>query len=680
MSDALLVNDVGVTIGPHRLLEGVTLAVEHGKIVCLVGPNGAGKTTLLDAVCGIVPTTGTVMVSGDGSHKIGRAFQGSPLPATLTVAETAAVVTGSRAGAEDLMGRFGLTPHSSRFVSELSTGMKRILDLAVATAHSPSLLILDEPSSGLAASEVEHLAGLIRRWRDASGAGVLIVEHDAALVQAVGDEVIVLNEGKIHARGAATEVLDERRSGTLRLKHPDDPAFQAALGDVAAGADPAAPLPRRTLSTWTLLRLGLRQFAAGMASVLIFGVLNRVLKVELGVTLLIAAPILASLNLAAPLALGFGHLSDSRPMFGYRRTPYIIIGALIAGAAVAAAPHVAGELATGLDAGAIISSVLLFVVMGVGMYGAGTVFFAFIADIAPEDEHAHASSIVYLMLIAGIFAGVLLTAGVLDSEAANLDLLFAIAGVLVVVLTTIAIWGQEERVGAEAQAKARAAAVPFRVALGRVASMAQARTFFIFMLLSTIFLFLQQAVLEPFGGEVLGLDVRATGAFNAMFTLGILIGIVAGGRPWADQVGQIRVARLGIVITAISFGLLGWAALVASAPAVWFMIFFMGLGNGIFTVAGLALMMGMASKTYAALFMGAWTVAHALAEGIAAATGGIIYEGLAVVFDSIQGGYAAVFFIQAVGLAATLPLLHRIDPKRFREESALVEAMTNDEE
>jgi len=671
-AQALRCTDVSVQIGPHRLLDGVSLAVDAGKIVCVVGPNGAGKTTLLDAVCGLVPAEGTVVVgnangSGQDAHSIGRAFQGSPLPATLTVAECAAVVTGSRQGADELMARFGLSPHAGSFVSELSTGMRRILDLAVATAKSPSLLILDEPSSGLAASEVEHLATLIKRWRDASGAGVLVVEHDAALVQAVADEVIVLNEGRIFAQGDAREVLDERRAGRLRLKHPDDPGFQAALGEVAARAAPALPLPRRVLSTWTLLRLGLREFAAGMSSVLILGVLNRVLKVELGVSLSIVAPILASLNLAAPLALGFGHRSDTKPILGYRRIPYIIGGAIIAGGAVAAAPHVAGQLAGGVSPGVVLGSLALFIVMGIGMYGAGTVFFALIADIAPEEERGHAASVVYLMLSGGIFAGVVLTAGILDSDASNINTLFAIAGVLVVVLTTLAVWGQEQPV--EDASALRAEHVPFGRALREVAGLRQARTFFLFMVLSTVFLFLQQAVLEPYGGEVLGLDVRQTSAFNVMLTIGIVTGMVAGGRPWADQIGPMRLARIGLIASGVGFGLLGWGAAVGSAPASWLTLLAVGFGSGLFTVAGLALMMGMASRGFAALMMGAWTVAHALAEGIATAGGGVMYEVLNAITGSVSGAYATVFLIQGVGLLLCLPLLKRVSLERFRDET-----------
>lgn len=669
------ISDLSVRIGEHQLLSGIDLDLQAGRIVCVVGPNGAGKTTLLDAICGLVPADGQIEMIGENGSSIGRAFQGSPLPATLTVAECCEVVTGSRAAARELMSRFGLEPHASTFVAELSTGMKRILDLAVATARTPSLLILDEPSSGLAGSEIEHLADLIRGWCDRSNAAVLVVEHDAALVEAIADEVIVLSEGRVLTHGTAKQMLEERRTGTPRLLKPDDPAFHSAMELVSERAAPAMPLPRRVLSTWTLLRLGLRQFAAGMGTALIFGVLNRVLKVELGVSLAIVAPILASLNLAAPLALGVGHRSDTRPILGYRRSPYIIGGSLIAGSAVAAAPHIAGALAEGLTAVSVIAALALFIVMGIGMYGAGTVFFALVSDLAPENERGHAASIVYLMLLAGIFAGVGLTAAILPSGAdlealrSGLTLLFAVVGALTVALTVIAVWGHEERIVSKGSPGKQAdERVPFRVAMREISSIRQARIFFYFMVISTVFLFLQQAVLEPYGGEVLGMNVRTTTAFNAMLTLGILIGMGSAGRPWAEQMGQIKVARIGLYASGAGFLALGLAALSASSPPSWMTIFVVGVGNGIFTVAGLALMMAIADEGNTALFLGAWTVGHALAEGIATATGGVLFEALASLLG-ITGGYASVFLIQGIGLLACVPLLRKIDLDAFRAEA-----------
>ncbi|HEX9695273.1 MAG TPA: MFS transporter [Actinomycetota bacterium] len=684
MTAALSLHDVHVRIGEAHLLDGVTLQIEAGRIVALVGPNGAGKTTLLDAISGVLAAvSGRVSIAGNGAgHRtgsgprggVGRVFQGSPLPETLTVGEVAAVKCGGRIPAAALLGRFGLMPHASSFVGELSTGMRRILDLAVATVGSPSVLLLDEPSSGLAQSEIEHLARLLKDWRDATGAAVLIVEHDASLVKAVADEVIVMDAGRITARGAPDAVLKGARKGAItRLHSPHEAHFQTALATVADGASAAPPLVRRSLSTWTLLRLGLREFSAGLASVMILGVLNRVMKVELGISLAVTAAVLATYNFAAPFALMIGHRSDTKPIFGRKRSPYIIGGALITGACVIAAPHVAGRLQHGVTFGAVATSVALFVAMGIGMYGSGTVFFALLADIAPAAERGHAASIVYLELMAGILAGVALTGAVVEDGAGNLPTLFALAGVLVVAFSTLAVWGMEKRTRPATRDEPDELYVPLRKAVRGLAAIPQVRAFFAFMVLSTVFLFLQQAVLEPFGGDVLGYSVRATSAFNAIMTIGIVVGMLLAGRPWAEQYGHATIARWALMAAAASFAGLAAAAAASAAPPAWLSIMGIGLASGLFNVAVLALMMGMADKRRTALFMGTWTVAHAIADGSAVAGGGAIFELARGILGSVPGGYATVFAIEAIGLALCIPLLARVNPKRFAEEAQAID-------
>ncbi|HVL80557.1 MAG TPA: MFS transporter [Actinomycetota bacterium] len=681
----LELREVVVEIGDARLLDGVTLEIAPGRVCALVGANGAGKTTLLDAVCGeIASTAGEVLVDGRPVTRrvgtapprdVGRVFQGSPLPETLTVSEVAVLATGDRGAADRLMGRFGLRVHATTFVAELSTGMRRILDLAVAAAREPRLLILDEPASGLAPSEVDELAAILLRWRDETGGSILIVEHDTGLLRRVADEVVVLNAGQVIGTGSPEEMLGGHAAARLRVRNPADEGFKDALARVASDAEPPAPPVKRTVSTWTLMRLGLREFAAGMSAVLILGVLNRVMKVELGISLLVVAAVLASYNLAAPIALPIGHMSDHRPILGRRRGPYIVGGACLAGFAVALAPYVGDMLQRGITPFSVLVGVLLFTVMGVGMYGAGSVYFALLADMVPPAERGHAASIVYFELMAGIFAGVALTGSVLDDDASGIKTLFALAGVLIVAFTSVAVWGQERKALERGPYEPDPAGhVRFRDAVGSIARMSQARRFFVFMIAATLFLFLQQAVLEPFGGEVLGLNVRQTSAFNGMMTAGILLGMWIGGRPVAERWGYMRLARIGLVGSVFSFAFLTFAAATASAPPSWISIFGIGVAMGLFNVAALALMMGMADAKRTALFMGAWTMAHSLADGAAVAGGGLIFEVAHRVLDSVPGGYATVFAIEAVGLACCIPLLSGIDPRRFAQEAGLEEA------
>jgi BCD family chlorophyll transporter-like MFS transporter len=686
MSALLEMNDVFVQAGSLQILSGVDLEIAPGQVLAIVGPNGAGKTTLLDAVSGIVPgVSGSIKLGGVGRTRkqaaygrprpgVGRVFQGSPLPETLTVAEVAAIATGHRRRAARLLKQFGLLKHGSLFVSELSTGMRRILDIAIATVGSPAVLLLDEPSSGLAQSEIEHLAAVIRWWRDSSGAAVIMVEHDAWLVGEVADEVAMMDGGKIVTRGRLEDVLKAQKSRAKpRMRSPIDPEFRESLERVTSQATSKPPV-ERTVSTWTMIRLGLREMSAGMGSVLLLGVLNRVLKVELGISLGVVSAILASYNLAAPIALVVGHRSDRYPIFGRRRTPYIIGGAIVAGIAMAAAPHVAGQLADGVTAFAVISSVALFVAMGLGIWGGGTVFLALLADIVPERERPHAISIAYIMLMLGVMTGVGLTVTIIEEDASNIGTLFAIGGLLIAVMSTIAVWGKEPRVDPAQIAQTTEAPPRFREAFGGIFSMSQARLFFAFSTLSVLFLFLQQSVLEPYGGDVLGMNVRTTSTFNTVMFLGILTGMWSAGRPFASRYGHKKIARVGLYAGFVSFGMLAAAAASKAEAPSWLAIFAVGLATGVFTVAALSLMMGMVDPRRTAMFMGVWTVGRSIADFSAVLGGGVLFEVARRIANSEATGYASVFAVEAIGLALCLPLLARINPKRFREEAGVPES------
>lgn len=686
--NGLNLRDVRVKIGETVILDGVDLQVPRGKIIAVVGPNGAGKSTLLDAISGVATgMTGTIEIDGATEtpkagfprRGVGRVFQGSPLPETMTVAEVIGLVARAPGEAATVIDRFGLTPHETTFVAELSTGMRRILDLAVASVGEPGVLLIDEPASGLAQSEIEYLAEVLISLRDQMNAAVILVEHDAWLVREVADEIIVLDAGQIHTRGTTGEVLKQTfAKAKSRVQHPHDERFAASLETITETSVPAPPLIRRSLSTWTILRLGLREFAAGIGSVLILGVLSRVLRVELGVSLGAVTVILSTYNFASPLGLFVGHRSDTRPILGRRRTPYIIGGAAITGLAVALAPHVAGRLSGGLTAPAVVLSVLLFVAMGFGMYGSGTVFFALLADLAPAEERGHVAKVIYLELLAGVFFGVGLTSAIVDDGASGLGTLFALAGFAILLLTVLAVVGMEPRGRAvPAMAPTPASdghATGLRTVIREALAIPQARLFFAYMVASTIFFFLQQAVLQAFGGDVFGMTVSQTSGLTAMITAGTILGMIAAGRPFAAQIGHQAMAGWGIRIAIPLFAILAYASATRSVPLTWLSLLAVGVALGVWNVAGLALMMGMATRARAAFFMGAWTVGHAIADGAATASGGLIHGFARTLGGNEQIAYAAIFAVEAAGLALCLPLLRRVDPDRFLAEAEALRA------
>jgi ABC-type branched-subunit amino acid transport system ATPase component/predicted MFS family arabinose efflux permease len=232
--------------GGVTAVDDVTFDVREGEVLGLIGPNGAGKTTIFDLVSGYqLPDAGHVRLDGiditglspeERAHrKLVRRFQDARLFPSLTVFETLLVALEQkievrssllhafalpqaraserrvRLRAERLLELLELGSYRDKFVKELSTGLRRIVDLACVLAAEPTVLLLDEPSSGIAQAEAESLGPLLRRVRFETGCSILIIEHDMPLISAVSDELVALERGRVITRGIPTDVLNDER-------------------------------------------------------------------------------------------------------------------------------------------------------------------------------------------------------------------------------------------------------------------------------------------------------------------------------------------------------------------------------------------------------------------------------------------------------------------------------------
>jgi BCD family chlorophyll transporter-like MFS transporter len=405
-----------------------------------------------------------------------------------------------------------------------------------------------------------------------------------------------------------------------------------------------------------------------MLSVLTLGILNRVMKIELGLNLTLVSLVIGAHYFAAIIAIPFGHRSDKHSWRGYHRTPYIALGTALTALATALAPFVAFFLAGqdgSLPAAAI--GVGLFLLMGTGMYVAGTAYLSLITDLTVEEERSKVIAITWAMMMAGILAGVFLGVWVMEHYSSErLVTLFLMMAGLVVGLTALAVWGQEPPRAIRPSAKA----LTLKQALWLLTTSQQTLFFFAFLFGGIFFLFVQQMALEPFGGDVFGLNVKETTFFNAYQMVGVLLGMGMTGGWLARRLGKKAATGLGAVVSAIAFALLAAASIGSYLPLVKPGIFFMGLGMGIFTVGGLALMMDLTVKEQVGLFMGAWTLAQALANGLASVGGGILHDVGFGLWGSEAGAYALVFLVEAGGLLGIIALLLPVDVTRFRAEVA----------
>ncbi|HEX4433247.1 MAG TPA: MFS transporter [Acidimicrobiales bacterium] len=272
----LEVRGVSLRFGGNAALHDVSLHADHGEIVGIIGPNGAGKTTLFDVVSGFLrPDAGRVDFAGvditDRSASararlgLGRSFQDSRLFAGLTVRDAVAVslerftdvrdpfnamlrlplqVRTEAAVAhrvDELLDMFGLDRFADSMVSELSTGSRRLVDLAAVVALQPSVVLLDEPSSGVAQREVEAMVGLLRNVRDRLDATMLVVEHDIAFIAELADRLIAMDRGTVLASGTPQQVLELPVVGEAFLG--SDPLTLSRSGTAAVTTAPEVEHP-----------------------------------------------------------------------------------------------------------------------------------------------------------------------------------------------------------------------------------------------------------------------------------------------------------------------------------------------------------------------------------------------------------------------------------------------------
>jgi ABC-type branched-subunit amino acid transport system ATPase component len=229
--------------GGITAVSDVDLRLKDGQILGLIGHNGAGKTTLMDCISGFLPIdSGRVRVRGHdvtewAPHErarggVSRSFQDALLYPTLTVAETIAVARERHLASTDMVAAafqlpasyeselavaekvdelielMGLGAFRQKLTGELSTGSRRIVDLACILAQDPKVLMLDEPSGGVAQKETEALGPLLLRVRDQIGCSVLVIEHDMPLLRTICDHMVALELGGVIAEGTPDEVLE----------------------------------------------------------------------------------------------------------------------------------------------------------------------------------------------------------------------------------------------------------------------------------------------------------------------------------------------------------------------------------------------------------------------------------------------------------------------------------------
>jgi len=482
---------------------------------------------------------------------------------------------------------------------------------------------------------------------------------------------------------------------------------------MTTAANPGDSLPK--LPLLTMFRLGLFQMGLGIMSLLTLGVLNRILIDELAVLPWVAATAIAMYQFVSPFKVWCGQLSDSKPLLGLHRTGYVWLGALCFTSLSFVALQVVWQLGlslqtTGWSLATVLWSITLgavFAAYGVALSLSSTPFAALLVDVSDEDNRSKLVGIVWSMLMVGIVIGAIVSSKLLDtpeicgkallnadalrpSQPTNIAQLqrginpvFMIMPAIVLGLAWLATVGVEKkysRFSHRSQSANRAEDITFGRALKVLTASRQTGIFFSFLLLLTISLFMQDAVLEPYGGEVFGMCISETTQLNAFFGMGTLFGIAATGFLVVPRLGKQRTTALGCGLGALCFSLLILAGFQANVSLLKSGLLFFGLASGMITAGATSLMLDLTAAETAGTFIGAWGLAQAMSRGMATVLGGAVLNVGKTWFTNPVLAYGLVFLLQAVGLVLSILLLNRVNVREFQDnaKTAIATVMAGD--
>lgn len=461
------------------------------------------------------------------------------------------------------------------------------------------------------------------------------------------------------------------------------------------------------LSLLTMFQLGLFQMGLGIMSVLTLGVLNRVMIKELAIPATIAAGTIAMHQFVSPARLWFGQLSDAQPIGKYYRTGYVWAGSILFAIAAFLAVQVMWQLGTSLQSigwtgatyGWMALLGLVFVLYGLALSASSTPYAALLVDVSDEDDRSKLVGIVWSMLMIGIVIGAIMSARLLPqpvnstcAELGTTDLnllrdavnrLFLIIPGVVVALCFAATTGIERkysRFANRSRPTTREDQVTFGDAIKILTASPQTGLFFSFLLCMTISLFMQDAVLESYGGQVFGMCVGDTTKLNAFWGTGTLIGIGATGFAIVPRIGKKNTTRLGCSCVAFTLGFLILAGFSANPKMLEWSLLLFGLASGVTTTGAISLMLDLTAAETAGTFIGAWGLAQALARATATVLGGTVLDIGRSIFASPVLAYSLVFAIQAIGVMMAVILLQRVNVQEFQitAKQAIAAVTTHD--
>ncbi|NTW97450.1 MAG: BCD family MFS transporter [Oscillochloris sp.] len=430
---------------------------------------------------------------------------------------------------------------------------------------------------------------------------------------------------------------------------------------------------RLTIKT---IQLAITRVGAGWMFALLTFNFNRVAIADLKAVAVIVTSLIGLHHFISFLYPYWGRLSDRHPILNFRRSPYILLSGLLASVPMLFLP----SIAVGLGQRSPVATLLAFLLIGffgMSMAMNGSSSNALIAEIIPEKSRGGVVAVVWAaVIISGIGSAIVSRVIMPHYTPESMQQLYNLTPFIVLGTMFIGLIGVEPRITKEQHAKFLAEQPhetdsplgTLRVAARLMSTNAQARSFFFYVLLGIMGIFLQDAILEPYGAMVFGMPQGETAAFQQVWGAGALLGMFGiGAFSNFFPVAKKTIATIGGVGIALGLSTIAASSLIHQASLITPGLFLVGLAIGFFNVGSLSMMMEMTIEGQAGLYMGMWGMAQGLGNGLAnVASGALLSLLVESGFVSATVGYALIFGFEALLMVSAVVILRGVSVQQFK--------------
>ena len=415
-------------------------------------------------------------------------------------------------------------------------------------------------------------------------------------------------------------------------------------------------------------QLGLIHVAVAMTLVPINSTLNRVMIKELALSATLVA-VLASLPyFLSPIQVAIGSYSDRHPIFGLRRTPYILAGLILCVVGVAVSPQVAFLMGQNLGLG-ILAGIFAFGAWGMGYNLSAVSYLSLASELSGEKGRGKTIATMWFMMIVAIIVTAIGLSHLVDPYTPQaLIRAFGYVAASALTLGLLGLLWLEPRSERGADLSPHSETYTFKQMAAAITRNPVARTFFIYLLLLLAAILGQDVLLEPFGAEAFGMTVMQTTGITSIWGTFVLIAILIAG-ALEGRVSKRIVAQVGNLGALAGFVVILVSGLLRNTSVFYTGVTLLGLGTGFATVANLALMFDLAVPGEVGLYIGAWGVSNALSRLTGSVLGGAVRDGVTQLTGAALSGYLVVFGIEAFMLFVAVLMLARIDVAAFRKQA-----------